>query len=68
MWGITRGGFAEGLEWKPQAAARLVTVPRVFLGIVLKGTADEARRAGITTITPEFLDTVGDKRAEEMRR
>jgi flavin reductase (DIM6/NTAB) family NADH-FMN oxidoreductase RutF len=62
VFAITRGGFAEGLDWPPEAAARLVNVPRVFLGMVLKGIADEARRAGVTTITPEFLDAVRDKR------
>jgi hypothetical protein len=44
MWGITRGGFAEDLEWQPEAAAKLVSIPRVFLGMVLKGIAEEARR------------------------
>jgi hypothetical protein len=57
MWGITRG-FSDDFEWKPEAAAKLVTVPRVFLGMVLKGIADETRRAGVTIITPEFLDAV----------
>lgn len=65
MWGITRGGFSEDFEWKPEAAAKLVNVPRVFLGMVLKGIADEARRAGMTIITPEFLDVVRDKRSQE---
>ena len=68
MWGITRGGFAENFEWQPAAAARLVNVPRVFLGMVLKGIAEEATRAGVTTITPEFLDSVRDKRAQEKGR
>ncbi len=68
MWGITRGGFAQDLEWKPEAAAKLVNVPRVFLGIVLKGIADEARRSGVTTITPEFLEAVRDKRSREKER
>jgi len=68
MWAITRGGFAEGLSWPPEAAARLVNVPRVFLGMVLKGIADEAAKAGVTTITPEFLDGVRDKRRQEKGR
>jgi flavin reductase (DIM6/NTAB) family NADH-FMN oxidoreductase RutF len=68
MWGITRGGFAEDLEWQPEAAAKLVSIPRVFLGMVLKGIADEARRTGVKTITPEFLDMVRDKRAQERKR
>jgi hypothetical protein len=39
-----------------------VAVPRVFLGLVLKGIAEEA---GVRTITPEFLDAVRDKRGRE---
>jgi len=65
MWAITRGGFAADLEWPVEAARRLVAVPRVFLGMVLKGIAEEARRAGVRVITPEFLDSVRDKRARE---
>ena len=61
-------GSAENFEWQPAAAAKLVNVPRVFLGMVLKGIAEEAARAGVTTITPEFLDSVRDKRAQEKGR
>jgi len=43
-------------------------VVRVFLGMVLKGIADEAERASVKTITPEFLDSVRDKRAQEKGR
>jgi hypothetical protein len=68
MWAITRGGFAEALSWPPEAAARLVNVPRVFLGMVLKGIVEEASKAGVTTITPEFLDEVRDKRGQDKRR
>jgi len=68
LWAITRGGFAEELEWRPEAAARLVAVPRVFLGLVLKGVAEEARKAGVRTVTAEFLDSVRDKRAREKGR
>jgi flavin reductase (DIM6/NTAB) family NADH-FMN oxidoreductase RutF len=65
QWAITRGGFAVDLEWRAEAAARLVAVPRVFLGLVLKGIAEEAGKAGVRTITPEFLDAVRDKRGRE---
>jgi len=68
MWAITRGGFAEQLRWSEEAAAKLVAIPRVFLNVALRGIAEEARRAGITEITPEFLDTVRDKRAKEKSR
>lgn len=65
MWAITRGGFAEDLSWQPEAAARLVSVPRVFLGMVLKGVAEEAKRAGVKVISAEFLESVRDKRDRE---
>jgi len=68
LWAITRGGFAVELEWQPEAAARLVTVPRAFLGLVLKGIAEEAKKAGVRRITPEFLDRVRDKRSWEKGR
>jgi flavin reductase (DIM6/NTAB) family NADH-FMN oxidoreductase RutF len=68
MWAITRGGFSENLSWPPEAAAKLVNVPRVFLGMVLKGISEEAARAGVTTITPEFLDRVRDKRGQDKGR
>jgi hypothetical protein len=68
MWAITRGGFAEQFEWSEEAAAKLVAIPRVFLNVALRGIVEEAKRAGITRITPEFLDTVRDKRAGEKGR
>lgn len=37
----------------------------MFLGLVLKGIAEEAGKAGVRTITPEFLDAVRDKRGRE---
>jgi hypothetical protein len=67
MWAITRGGYAENLTWQSEAAAKLVTVPRGFLGMVLKGIASAATLAGVTTITPDFLEAVQDKRRVEKR-
>ena len=68
MWAITRGGFAEELTWSEEAAAKLVSIPRVFLNLALRGIVEEANRAGVSEITPEFLDTVRDKRAREKGR
>jgi flavin reductase (DIM6/NTAB) family NADH-FMN oxidoreductase RutF len=68
MWAITRGGFAEELEWSEEAAAKLVAIPRVFLNVALRGIVEEARRAGLTEVTPEFLEVVRDKRAREKGR
>ena len=65
MWAITRGGFAEPVEWTEEAAARLTAIPRVFLNVALRGIVEEAKRAEVGVITPEFLDTVRDKRARE---
>ncbi|HUX20544.1 MAG TPA: PCP reductase family protein, partial [Spirochaetia bacterium] len=62
------GGFAEDLSWQPEAAAKLVNVPRVFLGMVLKGIAEEAKREGVTVISVDFLDRVRDKRDQEKRK
>jgi len=68
MWAITRGGFAEELEWEEAAAARLVAIPRVFLNVALRGIVEEAKKAGVARVTPEFLDTVRDKRARDKGR
>jgi flavin reductase (DIM6/NTAB) family NADH-FMN oxidoreductase RutF len=65
MWAITRGGFAVDLEWPLEAAERLVAIPRVFLNVALRGIAEEARQAGVKVVTPEFLDSVRDKRGRE---
>jgi hypothetical protein len=45
-----------------------VAIPRVFLNVALRGIVEEARKAGIARITPEFLDTVRDKRARDKSR
>ena len=68
MWAITRGGFAVDLDWDEAAAARLVAIPRVFLNVALRGIVEEARKAGVTRVSPEFLDTVRDKRARDKGR
>jgi flavin reductase (DIM6/NTAB) family NADH-FMN oxidoreductase RutF len=68
MWAITRGGFAVDLEWPREAAERLVAIPRVFLNVALRGIAEEARQAGVKVVTPEFLDSVRDKRGQEKGR
>jgi flavin reductase (DIM6/NTAB) family NADH-FMN oxidoreductase RutF len=68
MWAITRGGFAEDLEWEEAAAARLVAIPRVFLNVALRGIVEEARNAGVKRITAEFLRLVRDKRSREKSR
>jgi flavin reductase (DIM6/NTAB) family NADH-FMN oxidoreductase RutF len=68
MWAITRGGFAEDLEWDEAAAAKLVAIPRVFLNVALRGIVEEAKNAGVKRITAEFLESVRDRRSREKGR
>lgn len=51
--------------WMEEACAKIVKVPRIFLKKVIAGCVDEAKKAGITTITPEFMDKIRDKRNKE---
>ncbi len=51
-------------EWTEEAAVKITAVPRVFLKRVISGVHDAAAKEGITTISPEFMDKVRDKRNE----
>jgi hypothetical protein len=51
--------------WEPEAAAKIAGVPRLFLNRVIKGVIESAKEQGISTITPEFMDKVRDKRNQE---
>ena len=53
------------LPWREAAYAKLVRVPRIFLNTVVKQIISAAHEQGVTEITPEFLDQVRDKRAQE---
>jgi flavin reductase (DIM6/NTAB) family NADH-FMN oxidoreductase RutF len=53
------------IEWQDDACAKLVKVPRVFLGRVITGCVEAAKAEGITEITPEFLDRIQDKRSQD---
>ena len=45
-----------------------MAIPGAFSNVALRGIVEETRRTGIARITPEFLDTVRDKRAGEKGR
>ena len=53
------------IEWQEDACAKLVKVPRIFLGRVISGCVEAAKAEGITVITPEFLDRIQDKRSQD---
>jgi flavin reductase (DIM6/NTAB) family NADH-FMN oxidoreductase RutF len=51
------------VAWEEEAYARLVRVPRVFLTRVIRECIRAAKEQGVTEITPEFLDSIRDKRS-----
>jgi flavin reductase (DIM6/NTAB) family NADH-FMN oxidoreductase RutF len=53
------------IKWEKEACAKIVKVPRIFLNRVIKGVVEEAKKEGLTVITPEFMDKVQDKRSSE---
>lgn len=53
------------IKFTEEACAKLVKVPRIFLGTALKGCTDWARSNDITLITAEHMDIIRDKRAAE---
>ena len=50
------------IVWQDDACLKIVKVPKIFLKKVIAGVVDEAKKEGITEITPGFLDKVRNKR------
>ncbi|RMF48157.1 MAG: hypothetical protein D6755_04200, partial [Anaerolineae bacterium] len=65
-WAVTR--YDPSIPWQEEAYAKLVKIPRVFIGKVVAQIIEVARAEGVTEITPEFLDRVRDKRAQQEGR
>ena len=55
------------IAWEDEACAKLVRVPRIFLKAAIAGCIDAAKKEGLTTITPEFMDKIRDKRSQEKK-
>ncbi|MHA1367197.1 MAG: hypothetical protein ACTSP5_12415, partial [Candidatus Heimdallarchaeota archaeon] len=53
------------VKWTDEACAKIVKVPRIFLGRVVKQITERAKEDGLTEITPEYMDKIRDKRAAE---
>jgi flavin reductase (DIM6/NTAB) family NADH-FMN oxidoreductase RutF len=53
------------VTWQPEAAAKLVRVPRVFLNRVISEAVKAAQEEGLAEMTPEFLDRIRDKRSQD---
>jgi flavin reductase (DIM6/NTAB) family NADH-FMN oxidoreductase RutF len=55
------------VRWQEDAYAKLVRVPRVFLSRVIRECIETAKTEGVSEITPEFLDSIRDKRSRDRR-
>jgi len=53
------------ITWQDEACAKLVKIPNIFLNKALTGIVQEAKKEGLTVITPEFLDKIRAKRSSE---
>jgi len=53
--------------WTDEACAKIVAIPRVFLKRAMTQIVEQAKEMGITTLTPEVLDEIRDKRNREKR-
>ena len=56
------------VKFTPEACAKLVNVPRIFLPTVLKGCVAWAKENGVTLITEEHMNIINDKRSKEKKR
>jgi flavin reductase (DIM6/NTAB) family NADH-FMN oxidoreductase RutF len=54
--------------WTDEACAKIVAIPRVFLKKAMTMIVEEAKKRGVTTLTPEILDEIRDKRNQEKRQ
>ena len=54
--------------WTDEACERIVAIPRVFLKRAMTQIVEQAKEMGHTTITPEVLDIIRDKRDQEKRK
>lgn len=53
------------IKFTPEACAKLVKVPRVFLNRVLVACVNWARENNVTLITDKHMDIINDKRSKE---
>ena len=56
------------VKFTPEACAKLVNVPRIFLPTALKGCVAWAKENGVTLITEEHMNIINDKRSKEKKR
>ncbi len=59
--------FDPDIKWEKEACAKIIKVPNIFLKRVIGSVVEAAKKEGITTITPEFMDKVRDKRSSDKK-
>lgn len=55
------------IYWTDEACAKIVAIPRVFLKKAMTMIVEESKKRGITTLTPEIMDEIRDKRNQEKK-
>ena len=50
--------YTPGLQWAPEARARMQRIPSFARGLVTKRVEDYARKNGISFITPALLSDI----------
>ena len=53
--------------WTDEACEKIVAIPRVFLKKAMEQIVEQAKEMSVTTLTPEILDQIRDKRNKEKR-
>ncbi len=56
------------IKFTDEACSMMLSVPRIFLPLALKGCVDWARENHVTLITKEHMVIINDKRAKEKQR
>ena len=56
------------VKFTDDALETILSVPRVFLPLVLKGCVDWAKENNVTLVTAEHMQIINDKRAKEKNK
>ena len=65
-WGEGSKNIAQELDWNDDAKEKINKIPEVVRGMVIKEVENEAKRAGVTTVSQEILSKVREKWSNSM--
>jgi len=57
--------FDPNIKWNEDACTRLLKVPAIFLNGMIEVVVEAAKEKGMAVITPQFVDSLRDKRFDE---